>query len=60
MLPFDFYHGSVFFQRCMEAVGYIMHTFGYPNVYKYIDDLVYTGHPIHIYRVYTALIALIN
>ena len=38
MLLFGFRHGSV---SCMDAVPYIMDTFGYPNLYNYIDDLAF-------------------
>ena len=45
-LPFGFRHGSVFFQRCTDAVWFIMkHNFKFPHLYNYIDDLVYTGLP---------------
>ena len=45
-LPFGFRHGSVFSQRCSDAIRFIMaDTFGYPNLYNFIDDLVYTGLP---------------
>ena len=45
-LPFRFRHGLVFFQCCTDAVRYIMkEKFAYPNLYNYIDDLIYTGLP---------------
>ena len=60
-LPFGFRHGSVFFQRCTDAVRYIMkNTFQFPHLYNYIDDLIYTGLPQHIYRSYDTLIALLQ
>ena len=41
-LPFRFRHGSIFFQRCTDAVRYIMkHKFHSPYLYNYIDDLIY-------------------
>ena len=60
-LPFGFRHGSVFFQRCSDAIRFIMvDTFGYPNLYNYIDDLVYTGLPGVIHQSYNTLLALLQ
>ena len=60
-LPFGFRHSSVFFQRCMDAVRYIMkHKFHFPHLYNYIDDLIYTGLPHNIYQSYTTLMALLQ
>ena len=51
MLSFGFHHGSVFFQRCTDAVRYIVkHKFQFPYLYNYIDDLIYTGLPANIYE----------
>ena len=35
-------------------------TFGYPNLYNYIDDLVYTGLPGVIHQLYNTLLALLQ
>ena len=60
-LPFGFRHGSVFFQCCSDAIWFIMaDTFGYPNLYNYIDDLVYTGLPGEIQQSYQTLLALLK
>ena len=60
-LPFGFRHGSVFFQHCTDAVRYIMkEKFDYPNLYNYIDDLIYTGLPWDIYQSYNTLIQLLH
>ena len=61
MLPFRFRHGSVFFKRCTDAVWYIMkEKFHFPNLYNYIDDLIYTGLPADIYGSYNTLMALLH
>ena len=58
-LPFGFRHGSVFFQRCTDAIRFIMkHKF--PYLYNYIDDLVYTGLPHNIHQSYTTLLGLLQ
>ena len=60
-LPFGFRHGSVFFQRCTDAVWFIMkNNFHFPYLYNYIDDLIYTGLPHDICRSYNTLIALLQ
>ena len=60
-LPFGFRHGSVFLQHCSDAIRFIMaDTFGYPNLYNYIDDLVYTGLPGVIHQSYNTLLALLQ
>ena len=60
-LPFSFQHGSVLFQHCTDAVWYIMkEKFGYPNLYNYIDDLIYGGLPDDIYASYSTLKGLLQ
>ena len=60
-LPFGFRHGSIFFQRCTDAVRFIMRdSFKFPYLYNYIDDLVYTGLPEHIYDSYNTLTGLLQ
>ena len=44
-LAFGFCHGSQIFQRCTDAIRYIMAAHGYPLLFNYIDDLIYTGLP---------------
>ena len=48
-LPFGFRLGSVFFQRCSDAIHVIMKQHGFNNLFNYIDDLIYVGltHEIH-------------
>ena len=60
-LPFGFRHGSIFFQRCTDAVWFIMkEKYKFQNLYNYIDDLVYTGLPGEIYESYNTLITLLQ
>ena len=44
-LAFGFRNGSLIFQRCTDAIRYIMAEHGYPLLFNYIDDLIYTGLP---------------
>ena len=60
-LPFGCRHGSVFFQCCTDAVRYIMkEKFNYPNLYNYIDDLIYTGLPDNMHGSYNTLMTLLH
>ena len=47
-LAFGYRHGSVFFQRCSDAIRYIMKTHGFPTMFNYIDDLIYVRLPHEI------------
>ena len=61
MLPFGFRHGSVFFQRCTDAIRFIMkNNFHFPYLYNYIDDLIYIGLPQDIHTSYSTLMALLQ
>ena len=44
-LPFGFRHGSTFFTHCSDAIRHIMRQHGFPGLWTYIDDLIYTGLP---------------
>ena len=60
-LAFGFWHRSVYFQRCTDAVRYTMHhKFGYPNLQNYIDDLIYPAMPHEIHEAYASLLSLLN
>ena len=39
--PFGYRNGSLFFQRCSDAIRYIMAEHGFPDLFNYIDDLIY-------------------
>ena len=44
-VAFGFGHGSLIFQCCTDAICYIMVQHGFPLLFTYIDDLIYTGLP---------------
>ena len=58
--PFGFRHGSLFFQRCSDAIRYIMTSHGYKGLFNYIDDLIYTGLPSEIHDSYQFLLNLLQ
>ena len=58
--PFGFRHGSLFFQRCSDAIRYIMTSHGHTGLFNYIDDLIYTGLPSEIMNSYQFLLDLLQ
>ena len=44
-IAFGFHHGSLIFQCCTDAIRYIMGQHGFPLLFNYIDDLIYTDLP---------------
>ena len=52
--------GLFFFQKCSDAIRFIMKKFGYPNLLNYIDDLVYIGLPSEIEASYQCLLDLLQ
>ena len=59
-LPFGFRHGSIFFTRCSNAIRHIMRQNGFPGLWNYIDDLIYTGLPSNIHNSYQFLLNLLQ
>ena len=59
-VAFGFRHGSLIFQRCTDAIRYIMAQNGFPNLFNYIDDLIYTGLPSEIHSSFTFLKELLS
>ena len=48
LVAFGYRHGLRIFQRCTDTIRYIMTKNGFPHLFNYIDDLVYTGLPSNI------------
>ena len=42
-IAFGFCHGSLIFQRYTDAIHYIMAQHGFPLLFNYINDLIFTG-----------------
>ena len=49
----------MFFQRCSDAILQIMCQHGFPHLWNYIDDLIYTGLPSQIFPAYQFLLNLL-
>ena len=59
-VPFGFRLGSGFFERCSDAIRYIMKRHGHNALLNYIDDLIYIGLPSKIHESYTFLLSLLQ
>ena len=58
--PFGYRNGSLFFQRCWDAIRYIMASHGFPDLFNYIDDLIYVGLPSKIDAAFDFLMSLLS
>ena len=59
-VPFGFRLGSGFFERCSDAIRYIMKCHGHNALLNYIDDLIYIGLPSKIHESYAFLLSLLQ
>ena len=58
-VAFGYRNGSQIFQRCTDAIRFIMSQHGFPNLHNYIDDLIYIGLPSEIEKSYAFLLDLL-
>ena len=59
-LPFGFRLGSGFFERCSDAIRFIMKKHNHNALLNYIDDLIYIGLPSKIHQSYQFLLSLLK
>ena len=59
-LPFGFRLGSRFFEKCSDAIRYMMSQAGHNGLMNYIDDLLYVGPPSTIWDSYHDLLQLLQ
>ena len=48
-IPFGYHHGLQIFQRCTDAILYIMASNSFNTFFNYIDDLILIGLPSEIH-----------
>ena len=60
LVPFGFRLGSGFFERCSDAIRYIMQCHGHNALLNYIDNLIYIGLPSKIHDYYAFLLSLLQ
>ena len=58
--PFGYRNGSQFFQHCSDAIGYIMASHGFPDLFNYIDNLIYIGFPSKTNAAFAFLTSLLS
>ena len=58
-LPFGFKLASGFFERCSDAIRFIMKEHNHNALLNYIDDLIYIGLPSKIHESYKFLLSLL-
>ena len=59
-VPFGYRNGSQIFQRCSDAIRFTMQQHGFPHLFNYIDDLIYTGLPSNIHASFRFLLKLLQ
>ena len=59
-VPFGYRNGSQIFQRCSDAIRFTMQQHGFPHLFNYIDDLIYTGLPSNIHKSFRFLLQLLQ
>ena len=59
-LPFGFRLGSGFFERCSDAIRFIMKQHNHNALLNYIDDLISIGLPSKIHQSYKFLLSLLK
>ena len=59
-VPFGYRNGSQIFQRCTDAIRFIMQQHDFPHLLNYIDDLIYTGLPSKINHSFHFLLHLLQ
>ena len=58
-VPFGYRHGSIFFEKVTDSIRFIMKNHGFPDLYNYVDDLIYCGTPSTIFQAYEMLSSLL-
>ena len=48
--PFGYRYGSILFEKVTDSIRFIMKNHGFPDLYNYVDDLIYCGTPSTIFQ----------
>ena len=59
-VPFGYRHGSIFFEKVTDSIRYIMRKHGFPDLFNYVDDIIYCGTPSEITPAFKFLTHLIH
>ena len=58
-VPFGYCNGSQIFRMCKDAIRFTMQN-GFPHLFNYIDDPIYTGLPSNIQNSFAFLLKLLQ
>ena len=48
-VPFGYRHGSIFFEKGTDGIRFIMTKNHFPELYNYVDNVIYCGTHSNIY-----------
>ena len=60
LVPFGYRHRSKIFHRCTNLICHIMAKHGFPDLYNYIDDLIFTVLSFKMHLAYQSLQDLLS
>ena len=58
LVPFGYRHGSIFFEKVIDSIRFIMRKHGFPDLFNY--DIIYCGTPSIIYPAFQFLVDLLD
>ena len=58
-VPFGYRHGSIFFEKVRDGIRFIMRKHGFPDLFNYVDDIIYCGTPSKIHPAFQFLVNLL-
>ena len=59
-VPFGYRHGSIFFEKVTDSIRFIMTEHGFPDLFNYVDDIIYCGTASKIHPAFQFLVDLLN
>ena len=60
LVLFRYRHGSIFSQKVTDSVRFIVRKHGFPDLFNYVDDIIYCGTPSKIHTVFQFLVNLLD
>ena len=60
LVSFGYRNWSQILQRCTDAIRFTMQQHGFPHLFNYIDELIYTGLPSNIHNSYQFVLKLLQ
>ena len=59
IVPFGYRHGSIFFEKVTDSIRSIMRKHGFPNLFNYVNGIIYCGTPSKIHPAFQFLVDLL-